>query len=56
MARPFPLIWETGGESEGDRRYHSREVVQPERDVQFPNFDPVIFSIGPLAIRWYALA
>jgi phosphatidylglycerol:prolipoprotein diacylglycerol transferase len=24
--------------------------------VQFPNFDPVIFQIGPLAIRWYALA
>ena len=22
----------------------------------FPNFDPVIFQIGPLAIRWYALA
>jgi phosphatidylglycerol:prolipoprotein diacylglycerol transferase len=56
MARPLPLIWETGGESEGDHRYHRREVVHPERDVQFPNFDPVIFSIGPLAIRWYALA
>jgi len=24
--------------------------------VPFPEFDPVIFSIGPLAIRWYALA
>ena len=22
----------------------------------FPNVDPVIFQIGPLAIRWYALA
>ena len=22
----------------------------------FPEFDPVLFSIGPLAIRWYALA
>ena len=24
--------------------------------MPFPEFDPVIFSIGPLAIRWYALA
>ena len=24
--------------------------------IAFPAFDPVIFSIGPVAIRWYALA
>jgi phosphatidylglycerol:prolipoprotein diacylglycerol transferase len=24
--------------------------------VQFPEFDPVLFQIGPIAIRWYALA
>ncbi len=24
--------------------------------MMFPNFDPVIFSIGPLALRWYSLA
>jgi phosphatidylglycerol:prolipoprotein diacylglycerol transferase len=24
--------------------------------VEFPNFDPVLIQIGPLAIRWYALA
>lgn len=24
--------------------------------IILPNFDPVIFSIGPLAIRWYSLA
>jgi phosphatidylglycerol:prolipoprotein diacylglycerol transferase len=24
--------------------------------VDFPNFDPVLIHIGPLAIRWYALA
>jgi phosphatidylglycerol:prolipoprotein diacylglycerol transferase len=24
--------------------------------IQFPNIDPVAFSIGPLAIRWYGLA
>jgi phosphatidylglycerol:prolipoprotein diacylglycerol transferase len=24
--------------------------------LQFPNFDPVLITIGPIAIRWYALA
>ena len=24
--------------------------------MEFPNFDPVLIHIGPLAIRWYALA
>jgi len=24
--------------------------------VQFPDFDPVLIHLGPLAIRWYALA
>ncbi|MBT6384714.1 MAG: prolipoprotein diacylglyceryl transferase, partial [Alphaproteobacteria bacterium] len=24
--------------------------------LQFPQIDPIIFQIGPLAIRWYALA
>jgi phosphatidylglycerol:prolipoprotein diacylglycerol transferase len=24
--------------------------------LTFPNFDPVLVHIGPLAIRWYALA
>ena len=24
--------------------------------LQFPDIDPIIFQIGPLAIRWYALA
>jgi len=24
--------------------------------VPFPNFDPVLLQIGPIAIRWYALA
>ena len=23
--------------------------------IDYPTFDPVIFSIGPLAIRWYGL-
>ena len=24
--------------------------------MNLPNFDPIAFSIGPLDIRWYALA
>jgi phosphatidylglycerol:prolipoprotein diacylglycerol transferase len=28
----------------------------PFAALQFPNFDPVLIHIGPLAIRWYALA
>src|SRR5438309_5641227 len=24
--------------------------------LEFPKFDPVLFEIGPFAIRWYALA
>ena len=24
--------------------------------MPFPNFDPVLIHIGPIAIRWYALA
>src|SRR5687768_10944913 len=27
-----------------------------EAVLPFPNIDPVLFRIGPLAIRWYALA
>jgi phosphatidylglycerol---prolipoprotein diacylglyceryl transferase len=28
----------------------------PPIAIPFPNFDPVLFSIGPFAVRWYALA
>ena len=28
----------------------------PPNAITFPNLDPVLFSIGPLAVRWYALA
>ena len=28
----------------------------PPLALPFPNFDPVLISIGPIAIRWYALA
>src|SRR5437588_11911618 len=24
--------------------------------IPFPDFDPILISIGPLAVRWYALA
>ncbi|HUF44371.1 MAG TPA: prolipoprotein diacylglyceryl transferase [Aestuariivirgaceae bacterium] len=28
----------------------------PLLTIQFPDIDPVIFEIGPIAVRWYALA
>ncbi len=28
----------------------------PVSALPFPNFDPILISIGPIAIRWYALA
>ena len=28
----------------------------PTALIPFPSFDPVLVSIGPFAIRWYALA
>src|SRR3954447_5832597 len=36
---------------------HQRNRLMPPLFVlPFPAFDPVIVAIGPLAIRWYALA
>lgn len=31
-------------------------LLPPLFAIPFPNFDPVLFEIGPFAIRWYALA
>lgn len=31
-------------------------AAMPTLALPFPDFDPVLFSIGPFAIRWYALA
>src|SRR5205823_9471559 len=28
----------------------------PAAAIPFPDFDPVLIRIGPLAVRWYALA
>ena len=28
----------------------------PLNVIPFPNIDPVLISVGPFAIRWYALA
>ncbi len=34
--------------------YHNQ--ISPIRLMPFPNIDPIIFQIGPLVLRWYALA
>lgn len=31
------------------------ETLLPASALAFPNIDPVIFSIGPLAVHWYGL-
>ncbi len=31
------------------------ETLLPVSALAFPNIDPVIFSIGPLAVHWYGL-
>ena len=41
--RPHPVQWQD---------VHSR----PAMPLSFPILDPIAFSIGPFAIRWYALA
>ena len=43
-----------GRRHEGDTR--SRPSHMPTLAIAFPVFDPIAVSIGPLAIRWYALA
>src|SRR4051812_15273919 len=41
----------------GARRFLLNLPVLPTgASVPFPNFDPVLVHLGPLAIRWYALA
>ena len=36
-------------------RTHSNRPM-PLYVIPFPTFDPVLISVGPVAIRWYALA
>lgn len=31
------------------------ETLLPASALAFPNIDPVIFQIGPLAVHWYGL-
>src|ERR1700754_3429082 len=39
----------------GTRRTRSSQSI-PTSLIPFPSFDPVLISIGPFAVRWYALA
>ena len=42
----------------GLRQWQDPELAEPEKGqaLPFPNIDPIAFAIGPIAIRWYALA
>ncbi|WP_026480995.1 prolipoprotein diacylglyceryl transferase [Ahrensia sp. 13_GOM-1096m] len=31
-------------------------IVLPQLALTFPNLDPILFQIGPIAIRWYSLS
>lgn len=35
---------------------HNELFPKPEVQLPFPIIDPIAFSLGPLAVRWYALA
>src|SRR5258708_23296358 len=40
----------------GATSHHRAPGVMPFLTIAFPVFDPIAISIGPIAIRWYALA
>ena len=42
--------------SAGPDPYHMRATAKMIPVLLFPGFDPVLVQVGPLAIRWYALA
>lgn len=53
MARP---LWQFKGAGRNRAFGHRRLAMPPLLALPFPGIDPVLIEIGPLPIRWYALA
>jgi phosphatidylglycerol:prolipoprotein diacylglycerol transferase len=56
MDRPFLYMAPKGVKAKGFSSKAHGSNAGAATTVPFPNFDPVLIHIGPLAIRWYALA
>ena len=56
QSRELPRRLDFAGRLPASRRRECVKSLDVAIVIPFPTFDPVLISIGPLAIRWYALA